>query len=249
MSAPPPASRAPWPACASARRPAPVRPSPTSPPACSWSAGSRRSRWPRSRRRPTCRSRRSSTTSAPRRTSSSTGRRRSSPRSRERSPIVPRGRSITEALGAQLADNRIPAGGGWDVPHDPDGYALFRRFLSTWEESPSLQARYRLSNERLAGALRAALAAEVGLDEERRPRARDGRDARRRHPPALRDAVRRSPRRGPRRRGRAAGAGRSSPRAWRAWRGPSPTSTAPSAGRSRPGGGSARRCRTPAARR
>ena len=76
----------------------------------------------------------------------------------------PQGRSITEALGAQLADNRIPAGGGWGGLHDPDGYALFRRFLSTWEESPSLQARYRLSNERLAGALRAALAAEVGLD-------------------------------------------------------------------------------------
>ena len=61
----------------------------------------------------------------------------------------PQGRSITEALGAQLADNRIPAGGGWGGLHDPDGYALFRRFLS---------------NERLAGALRAALAAEVGLD-------------------------------------------------------------------------------------
>ena len=76
----------------------------------------------------------------------------------------PEGRSITEALASQLADNRIPAGGGWGGLHDPDGYALFRRFLSTWEESPSLQARYRLSNERLAGALRAALAADVGLD-------------------------------------------------------------------------------------
>ncbi len=77
----------------------------------------------------------------------------------------PPGRSITEALAAQLADNRIPAGGGWGGLHDPEGYALFRRFLGTWHESPSLQARYRLSNERLADALRAALAADLGLPD------------------------------------------------------------------------------------
>jgi AcrR family transcriptional regulator len=78
----------------------------------------------------------------------------------------PEGSAITEALGAQLGDHRIPAGGGWDGLRDPDGYALFRRFLRTWHESPSLQARYRLSNERLADALRATLAGEVGLPED-----------------------------------------------------------------------------------
>jgi len=78
----------------------------------------------------------------------------------------PGGTSITEALGAQLADHRIPAGGGWDGLRDPDVYALFRRFLRTWHESPSLQARHRLSNERLADALRATLAREVGLPED-----------------------------------------------------------------------------------
>ena len=76
------------------------------------------------------------------------------------------GRSVTEALAAQLADNRIPAGGGWGALYDPDGAALFKRFLRTWHESPSLQARYRLSNERLADQLRAALAADVGLAED-----------------------------------------------------------------------------------
>jgi AcrR family transcriptional regulator len=76
------------------------------------------------------------------------------------------GRSITEALAAQLADHRIPAGGGWSALYDPEGAALFRRFLRTWHESPSLQARYRLSNERLAGELRAALGADAGLAED-----------------------------------------------------------------------------------
>ena len=78
----------------------------------------------------------------------------------------PPGRTITGALGALLADNRIPAGGGWGAMYDAEGAALFRRFLATWDASPSLQARYRLSNERLAAAMRAALAADAGLDEE-----------------------------------------------------------------------------------
>jgi AcrR family transcriptional regulator len=76
------------------------------------------------------------------------------------------GRSITEALAAQLADHRVPAGGGWGALYDPEGAALFRRFLRTWQESSSLQARYRLSNERLAGELRAALAADAGLPDD-----------------------------------------------------------------------------------
>jgi hypothetical protein len=65
----------------------------------------------------------------------------------------------------RASDHRIPAGGGWDGLRAPDVYALFRRFLRTWHESPSLQARHRLSNERLADALRATLAGEVGLPE------------------------------------------------------------------------------------
>jgi hypothetical protein len=34
---------------------------------------------------------------------------------------------------------------------------------ATWEDSPSLKARYRLSNERLADELRPVLAADAGL--------------------------------------------------------------------------------------
>ncbi len=78
----------------------------------------------------------------------------------------PEGTAISTALGARLAEHGVPAGGGWDVLHDPDRYALYRRFLFTWHESPCLQARYRLSNERLAAALRATVACEVGLPEE-----------------------------------------------------------------------------------
>jgi AcrR family transcriptional regulator len=78
----------------------------------------------------------------------------------------PEGRSISEALGTLLADNRIPVGGGWGGLRDPDGYALFQRFLRTWHESPSLKARYRLSNERLDEGLRAALAAAAGLRDD-----------------------------------------------------------------------------------
>jgi len=78
---------------------------------------------------------------------------------RDRGPDV----KITEALVELCAANRVIDGDeGWAGLLNPDGYALFRRFLTVLNESPSLQARYLSSNERLQALIAAELAAERG---------------------------------------------------------------------------------------
>ena len=78
---------------------------------------------------------------------------------RDRGPDV----RITEALVELAAANRVIDGDdGWAVLADHEGYPLFRRFLTVLHESPSLQARYLSSNERLQALIAAELAAEQG---------------------------------------------------------------------------------------
>ena len=72
---------------------------------------------------------------------------------------------ITAALVALFTEERIPDGDGWTPLFRPERFAMFRRFLTVWHESPSLQARYLSSNERLAARVAAVLAAEHGREE------------------------------------------------------------------------------------
>lgn len=76
-----------------------------------------------------------------------------------------RGVRITEALVALFTEARLPDGTGWSPLLDPDRYALFRRFLTVWNETPSLQGRYLSGNERLQVRLAGQLAAELDLPE------------------------------------------------------------------------------------
>ena len=82
---------------------------------------------------------------------------------RDRAPDV----SITGALAELCAANRVIDGDdGWTGLLEPENDALFRRFLTVWHESPSLQARYLSSNERLQARIAAELAAELGRLED-----------------------------------------------------------------------------------
>ncbi len=80
---------------------------------------------------------------------------------RDRGPDV----RVTAALIALFTEERLPDGDGWTPLFRPERFAMFRRFLTVWHESPSLQARYLSSNERLAARVVAVLAAERGREE------------------------------------------------------------------------------------
>ncbi len=81
----------------------------------------------------------------------------------------PPGTTMTGALAELLTEHRIPDGRGWQGLHDPRTYAMFRRFLEVWHESPSLRARHLVWNERLQEDLREALAAETGMPADAEP--------------------------------------------------------------------------------
>jgi AcrR family transcriptional regulator len=80
------------------------------------------------------------------------------------------GRTITEALAAQLSEHRLPvAGDGWSVLRDPRRYEQFRRFLATWQGSGALRGRALVGNERLQDELAEAVAVSARLapDDDR----------------------------------------------------------------------------------
>jgi len=76
----------------------------------------------------------------------------------------PPGRTITDALTAQLSEHRLPvAGDDWAALRDPRRYGQFQRFLATWQESAALRGRAMLGNERLQDELAAVVGAAAGL--------------------------------------------------------------------------------------
>ena len=73
----------------------------------------------------------------------------------------PAGVTITGALIELCTSGLLGGGGGWTGLLDPERRAMFRRFLTVWHASPSLEARALSGNERLRAALAAALAPEL----------------------------------------------------------------------------------------
>ena len=70
---------------------------------------------------------------------------------------------VTQALVALFTESRLPDGTGWATLFEPERNAMFRRFLTVWQESPALQGRYLSTNERLQERLAPLLADELGV--------------------------------------------------------------------------------------